>query len=93
MLVSLEYIHKLGVLHRDIKPENIVIDKAGLLLLAFADLCLRLFANNRSRNRASLETRERQGHLRHAGLHGTRSHVQIKPWRGCRLLRAWGHSL
>ncbi len=29
MIVSLEYIHKLGVLHRDIKPENIVIDKAG----------------------------------------------------------------
>ena len=32
-MLSLEFIHKNGIIHRDIKPENLVFDEKGYLRL------------------------------------------------------------
>jgi serine/threonine protein kinase len=32
-VLSLEFIHKNGIIHRDIKPENLVFDEKGYLRL------------------------------------------------------------
>ena len=34
MLISIEELHKNGIIHRDIKPENILIDAEGHIKLS-----------------------------------------------------------
>lgn len=45
ILLSLEYLHMLGVVYRDLKPENILVREDGHIMLSDFDLSLRCAAN------------------------------------------------
>ncbi|XVF79476.1 hypothetical protein PTKIN_Ptkin14bG0225600 [Pterospermum kingtungense] len=41
VLVSLEYLHALGIVYRDLKPENILLREDGHIMLSDFDLCFK----------------------------------------------------
>ncbi|KAG6720048.1 hypothetical protein I3842_03G038800 [Carya illinoinensis] len=59
VLLSLEYLHMLGIIYRDLKPENVLVREDGHIMLSDFDLSLRCAVNPtlvKSSN-SSLETK------------------------------------
>ncbi|KAJ1702421.1 hypothetical protein LUZ63_002200 [Rhynchospora breviuscula] len=45
VLLSLEYLHMLGIIYRDLKPENVLVREDGHIMLSDFDLSLRCAVN------------------------------------------------
>ncbi|XP_073292256.1 serine/threonine-protein kinase D6PKL2 [Primulina huaijiensis] len=45
VLLSLEYLHMMGVVYRDLKPENVLVREDGHIMLSDFDLSLRCYVN------------------------------------------------
>ncbi|KAJ3677538.1 hypothetical protein LUZ60_003262 [Juncus effusus] len=45
VLLSLEYLHMLGIIYRDLKPENVLVREDGHIMLSDFDLSLRCSSN------------------------------------------------
>ncbi|XP_059282306.1 serine/threonine-protein kinase D6PKL2-like [Lycium ferocissimum] len=56
VLLSLEYLHMLGIVYRDLKPENVLVREDGHIMLSDFDLSLRCAVSPTLVKSASLES-------------------------------------
>ncbi|KAL2945034.1 Serine/threonine-protein kinase D6PKL2 [Bienertia sinuspersici] len=56
VLLSLEYLHMLGIIYRDLKPENVLVRDDGHIMLSDFDLSLRCAVSPTLVKSASVET-------------------------------------
>ncbi|KAK9089923.1 hypothetical protein Scep_029005 [Stephania cephalantha] len=56
VLLSLEYLHMLGIVYRDLKPENVLVREDGHIMLSDFDLSLRCTVSPTLVKSASVET-------------------------------------
>ncbi|KAJ9180808.1 hypothetical protein P3X46_009015 [Hevea brasiliensis] len=56
VLLSLEYLHMLGIIYRDLKPENVLVREDGHIMLSDFDLSLRCAVNPTLVKTSSLES-------------------------------------
>ncbi|XP_031479182.1 serine/threonine-protein kinase D6PKL2-like [Nymphaea colorata] len=56
VLLSVEYLHMLGIVYRDLKPENVLVREDGHIMLSDFDLSLRCAVNPTLVRSSSIET-------------------------------------
>lgn len=87
LVLSLEFIHKNGIIHRDIKPENLVFDEKGYLRLTDFGIARYIKPENSS------DTSGTPGYMGKTSraflMLSSRGYVQAKSRLRRGLLRSW----